>query len=365
MAVKLSSAESERYFHEALDSILSQTYTDFELIIVDDSPSEMGQNVVDVRVRDGRVRVYRGGNTGLVDALNVGCHIAKGKYVARMDADDISMPDRFQRQVAFLERHPSTKVLGTWAKLIDSEGRIGITVRNPIDHALIAWSLILGNCMTNSTVMMRRDVLEALGYYRKNVQSEDYDLWARASLVTRIENLPEPLGVYRVNPWGRTAARTTLAKVAEDFEVVYSNMTRLIPKWASARRTEGLLKLSRFATMTLEEVDETLMSLALLEQALVSTLRLTAKEAKLITRDEEQRILLLAAATARKSVGEGLRVVIQARRILPKTFRGPIPLLSRELVYNLLNHDLRWWGRLVRGSSGNVTTFSPTEVATS
>ncbi len=349
MAVRLTSVESERYFRQALESILNQTYTNFEFIIIDGSPPDKRQRVADSQLRDHRIRVYREDEMGLVNALNMGCRIAKGKYVARMDADDTSMPTRLQKQVAFLERHPQIGILGTWVRLLDQEGKLESTIRNPTNHALIAWSLIFGNCVTHSTVMMKRDLVEALGFYHKEKQSaEDYDLWARASFVTKIANLPEPLGCYRVYPWSLTATTTASVMEQREFEVVHFVTTELIPKLSSAKRTAMLFKLARYAPMTISEVEEALSYLALIENALISKLRLTAEEEKLITRDAEQRILLLAMVAAKRSVREGIEIMIQARRLLPKTFRGPTPLFSRGLVYNLLNHDMKWWGNLLR-----------------
>ncbi len=349
MPVRLTTVESESYFREALNSILAQTYADFELVIIDDSPPEMSLRVAETQGMDERILLRRGDNSGIADALNMGCHIAKGKYVARMDSDDVSSPVRFERQVDFLERHPDIKVLGAWSRLIDSNGRPGQTIRNPTSHALIAWSLTFGNCMTNSTVMLRRDFLEELGFYRREILFEDYDMWARASLVAKLGNLPEVLGYYRVYPRSHTATIATTLQEQGVFHIMDSRTRSLIPRYASVERTTILLKLSKLDGMSMDEIEEALGLMALLENALVSTLGLTGEEVRRITCDEEQRILLVAAVVARRSVSEGIRVVVQSRRLLPRTFRGPVPLLSRDTVYNLLNHDFGWWRKRLGG----------------
>jgi hypothetical protein len=116
-----------------------------------------------------------------------------------MDADDISMPARFQKQIAFLERHKTVGIVGTWVQDISATGQPGPIWPLPTSPGTIPWFLMFGNCMAHPSVMMRREVIQKLGYRPDAVHVEDYDLWIRASAVTRLANIPEVLLKYRVS----------------------------------------------------------------------------------------------------------------------------------------------------------------------
>ncbi len=184
----------EPYLSEAIASILGQTFTDFELLIIDDGSTDCSRKIVGA-LSDRRVRLLcNDGNLRLIATLNRGLDEARGMYVARMDADDISLPGRLDAQVAFLDRHPEIGVLGTGFQIIDAQGVPGTEILLPADNALIRWNLALRSPLAHPTVMMRRSIIAAIGGYRSEpLHCEDYDLWWRASQVTRIANLPTVL----------------------------------------------------------------------------------------------------------------------------------------------------------------------------
>ena len=204
ITVALSVYNNAEYLAEALDSILAQTFADFELVIVDDGSTDRSPAIIDrYATTDLRIRVIRQANQGLVASLNHIIAEARGAYIARMDGDDLAMPERFARQVAFLDEHPDHGVIGTQIRTIDARGRR--RSEPPIDHPLsadiIAAALPTASPLCHPSVMMRRDILEAAGGYRPAYRHcEDYDLWLRLAERTRIANLPERLHLYRYSP---------------------------------------------------------------------------------------------------------------------------------------------------------------------
>ena len=204
ITVALSVYKNAEYLAEALDSILAQTFADFELVIVDDGSTDQSSAIIDrYTANDPRIRVIRQGNQGLVASLNHIIAVARAPYIARMDGDDIALPERFARQVAFLDAHPDHGVIGTQIWTIDAQGhrRSEPPVDHPLSADVIAAALPTASPLCHPSVMMRRDVLKAAGGYRPAYRHcEDYDLWLRLAEQTRIANLPERLHLYRYSP---------------------------------------------------------------------------------------------------------------------------------------------------------------------
>jgi glycosyltransferase involved in cell wall biosynthesis len=199
------------YLETAVRSILNQTFEDFEFIIVDDGSTDGSGEVLDrFEQNDDRIRLVHQENRGVIASLNRGLDMARGKYVARMDGDDISRPERFERQVAFLEDNPEIGVLGTQVDKIDADGNVreGWNRSLPTDPDILAWRLLFSNCLHNPTVMMRHALLERLeGYAEWARHMEDRELWARAVLETRLENLPDALLKFRRHQGSVTVKR--------------------------------------------------------------------------------------------------------------------------------------------------------------
>jgi hypothetical protein len=190
------------YLEPAVDSILGQSFPDFEFVIIDDGSTDATPEILRrYEAADHRVRVQHQEKAGLVASLNRGCALARAGYIARMDADDIAFPDRLARQVDFLDRHPDVAVLGSAVMRIDASG--GEIKRNlcPTSHAEIVAALREYTCFTHPSVMLRSAALTAVGGYRPAYgPAEDYDLWLRLSEHYELANLPDPLLYYRVYP---------------------------------------------------------------------------------------------------------------------------------------------------------------------
>ena len=190
------------YLEPAVESILGQTFADFEFVIVNDGSTDATPEVLRrYQAADPRVRVIHQEKAGLVASLNRGCGQARAAYIARMDADDIAFPDRFARQVEFLDLHPDVAVVGSAVVRIDATGREIKRNTCPTTHAAIVEALREYTCFTHPSVMLRAEALAAVGgYHPAYGPAEDYDLWVRLSERYELANLPDPLLYYRVFP---------------------------------------------------------------------------------------------------------------------------------------------------------------------
>jgi len=195
---------TERYVHQAIDSILAQTFENFEFIIIDDGSTDGSADII-AQYKDQRIRFIRKPrNEGLVSALNLGIELALGEYIARMDADDIALPERLEKQVAFLDSHPDVVVVGTKAWRIDPAGKIiesmiSVTRWEDVHRYLRSGA----NRLIHSSVMMRTEIVRKIGGYREQFRhAEDIDLWLRILEHGKICNLSEKLMLYRSNSSG-------------------------------------------------------------------------------------------------------------------------------------------------------------------
>ena len=190
----------EKYLREAIDSILSQTFTDFDFLIVDDGSIdqslEIAKSYTDVRIKI----IENVQNLGIITTLNKGLKIAKGKYIARMDSDDVCFPARLEKQVDFLDKHPEISIIGSNVQVIDSSSKRIKTMSFPTESELIKWHLFFCSPIAHPTVLARREVLIKLGGYNSQCQYvEDYELWLRASKDYKFENISEELLYYRLH----------------------------------------------------------------------------------------------------------------------------------------------------------------------
>jgi len=208
------------FLREALKSILNQGVIDFEFIIINDGSTDDSEKIIsEYERRDHRIRfINNEQNSGLIEVLNEGLSVARGKYVARMDADDVSLPNRFAAQSQFLDNHPEIGVVGSNVHFIDSSGRrISNFVNNPRlpqTPNQIKWSLCFSCCLMHPTIMARRELLIKAGGYNKIAKhAEDYDLWVRMSDTTDFYNLPQKLLLLRRHKTNITTVHidTTLA----------------------------------------------------------------------------------------------------------------------------------------------------------
>jgi glycosyltransferase involved in cell wall biosynthesis len=185
----------QQYLQESIGSILKQTFSDFEFLIINDGSTDKSRDII-LEYNDNRIRfIENKKNIGLITTLNKGIQEAKGKYIARMDADDVSRADRLLKQVDFLESNPSYGMVGSWCSVINSAKKIEYHT----SHASLQFALLNYCCFVHPSVMLRKSVLTENQLYFDShfVHSEDYELWTRLLTKTKVANLPEHLLSYR------------------------------------------------------------------------------------------------------------------------------------------------------------------------
>ncbi len=193
--------EALKHLEKAIESILSQTYLNFEFIIVNDGSSiEVTEVLKKYEVGDNRITVIHQENRGLIYSLNIGIEKAQGEYIARMDADDISLPNRFALQLDFLKKNPSVILLGGAMDIINQSDEKVSEQIYPTSNDDLQKLLPKSNYFAHPSVMFHRDTFIKIGGYRNVcIHAEDYDLWLRLSEKGQISNLPETILRYRVH----------------------------------------------------------------------------------------------------------------------------------------------------------------------
>lgn len=193
---------AERYLREAVESILNQTYRDFELLLFDDGSTDNSKDIINLlATRDDRIVVFSRGNKGLVATLNEMIKSSKGEFIARMDADDISLPKRLELQTSFLEKNIDIVAVGGLSILINERTQKITPLQQPLDHNAIDSANLIGHCsIVHPSAMIRKDALLAVGSYRIEFpQAQDLDLWLRMAEVGRLANLPDPILLFRIH----------------------------------------------------------------------------------------------------------------------------------------------------------------------
>lgn len=229
ISVVMSVHNGEKHLGQAIRSILNQSFLNYEFIIIDDASTDSTPDILR-SYNDPRISVLRNhSNLGLTKSLNIGIGAARGKYIARMDADDLSIPDRFEHQVALLEAHLSLAVIGSSYYIIDEEGKTTGIMDVPSLPREIESGLPTGNRFGHGSVMMRKSCLEEVGGYNEQyIYAQDYDLFLRLAERYDLANIPRPLYAWRNWSQGISTAR----KEAQD------GFAELARKTAARRRAE-------------------------------------------------------------------------------------------------------------------------------
>ena len=211
VSVVMSVYNGEKYLREAIDSILNQTFKDFEFIIINDGSTDDTLKIIK-SYKDPRIMLTSRENKGLVASLNEGIERARGKYIARMDADDISVSERLQLQVEYLESNPCVGLVGSQFCTINKDDSVAKSlVSMPITDYDIKLLLGYGTVFCHSSVLFKKELIGKVGGYdEKYYLAEDHDLWCRMAEVTKVHNIPEVLLAYRLVDSGISSGNSKL-----------------------------------------------------------------------------------------------------------------------------------------------------------
>lgn len=191
-----------RFLANAIESILTQTFQNFELLLICDDLKDSTRVLLNkFAQKDPRIKIHM--NTirlGLVASRNKGCLLARGEYLNQMDSDDISDSQRLQVQIDYLDNYPDIGAVGTGNIYINESGNVIRKFQIPSSPGVVKWTLFFENKLAQSTILIRKDLIQKLGYYNENYTvSEDYDLWIRASRISKIAIIPKTLLQYRIH----------------------------------------------------------------------------------------------------------------------------------------------------------------------
>ncbi len=217
------------FLAESIESILAQSYKDFEFIILDDGSTDKSWEIIcNYASKDKRIITFQNGkNEGIFFTRNFGLDISTGKYIAVMDSDDISTPERFVKQITYLESHPEIDVLGGQIVKFGDVAQSANKSNYPLTPGGIRWGLVIGSQLAHSTVMMRNHLFSAEGFrYREQKVAQDYDLWTRLSHKHKIANLPEVLVKYRIHHSSISQTKEVLQK-DETIGIIKSYITEV------------------------------------------------------------------------------------------------------------------------------------------
>ena len=240
VSVILSFFNDEKYIGEAIKSVLAQTFTDFEFLIINDGSIDGSLEIVKSFV-DKRIKIIQNPkNLGFTKSLNIGLTKARGEYVARMDSDDICFPQRFERQVKYLDENLKVVLVGCWVEFIDPDGNSTGIKKFPTKNSEIKKVLISFLPFRHPTLMIRKKVLDEVGFYDESfVFAQDYELILRIAAKFLVANLPEVLLKYRNWPAGSISLEK---QKQQDFFALKGRIKALTNGWYPAWQAIYLIK---------------------------------------------------------------------------------------------------------------------------
>lgn len=316
ISVVMSAYNVAAYLDEAVRSILDQTFRDFEFIIINNgSTDDTGSILEKYRKLDSRLRVYYHEQEGWAPAMNYGCRLARGQYIAMMDGDDFSYKHRFERQLEYIERSPRIGIFGTWI----SKLRNGVAAENwcpPTSSKTLKWHNFFGVCMAHPSALVRREVMEKLDFYREDLlHAEDVDFFLRASAITEFGVVPEVLYRYRVWPGSNTQlhlqlVRDTNVRLLASFIKDFLNVDPPVEAVAGLRKTRvgpppDSLRQIRLTAALVKRLYETF----------VNKNNLTAEEHREISWDAAKRVASLGLLASRFDRVKSISLLMQALKL--------------------------------------------------
>ena len=362
VSVVMAVHDGESFLQEAIDSILHQHYRDLEFIIIDDGSNDRTAAIL-AGCADPRVRVLRNArNLGLAESLNRGLTEARGEFIARQDADDISEPDRLGAQVAYLDAHPDVALLGSAHVEIDAQGRVLAQIDANCHHVTILWAMLFYCPFAHTAVMFRRQrVLDTVGAYDPSYRySMDYEYWTRIAARFRVANLPEFLVRLRIH--NRSMTATYGSHTREGHRLQVQSVAALLPDVAESsgdfEAVHQVLSALMFGPPADQTAAELLGAVDLmleLQRAFARERRLTVAERDVHLRELRSHLFNALVAFARAepvTAGSGRivrRLLARAVRLDPARLRQPRTAASLAAIL-AAHHRIR--ARKELGSGG-------------
>jgi glycosyltransferase involved in cell wall biosynthesis len=291
----------EKYIKESIESILGQTFRDFELIIIsDDSTPEMKNILAGFQNSDSRVVAIHQDRKGYFFSRNQCCKIARGTFIAVMDCDDISYLGRLATQVQFLKENPDIGAVGSWYKVIDKSGIVSGKFYFPVSPMVVRWTLLFGNSIGHGTIMMRRQILENVGFYNSGDAGfcEDYDLWVRLLKNTNIANIPKFLLKYRIHHESISQKQQQLL-YSSAIEISRSQIVELLKETVE---NDYIAKLYTMKNInTINDVEKLIKLLEKLVSVFLQTFPCSSEEKNQIKMDASRRIAYICLVSAKST----------------------------------------------------------------
>jgi glycosyltransferase involved in cell wall biosynthesis len=203
ITVLMPAYNCSRFITSAVKSILNQTYHEFEFLIIDDGSTDNTEEKISA-IKDSRIIYKKTGNKGTAAALNYGISIASGNWIARLDADDLNIPTRLEKQVNFISSNPNIDILSSWSVYFKDSHKILFSLKEPVEHEDIYNYLNLHNPINSSSTLLRKSVIKKAKYDENFTANEDFELFFRIRNDVRFHNIPEFLTYNRVRPDSKT-----------------------------------------------------------------------------------------------------------------------------------------------------------------
>lgn len=311
----------EKYVVEAVESILAQTFTDYEFIVVDDGSTDSTPELLKPYIEQGVIVHRQSKNLGLVEALNTGWRMAKGAYIAIMHADDVSLPERLSEQVTYLQSHQAVGIIGSSVQMIERNSTNLDKVLVNSEPLVNGWEIFFACPLAHPTVIIKKHLLELSGGYRQEMLStEDYDLWARLSQMTLISNVKRVLLHYRVwdgsitaNNKKRMEHQSTL--ICQDLVSKYLNQEITFQEAAILRRLNGAT--AGEAPKTKQDVLNVAHIFMQLYDRYTSQTELSPSEAQVIATSAALKMMVLSKLAFGFDILLGLRLLVKGLRLSP------------------------------------------------
>jgi glycosyltransferase involved in cell wall biosynthesis len=318
---------NERYLRTAIESVLSQTLGDFEFIVISESDTSSESRSIIDSYSDGRINHVRNeSRLGMIESLNVGLKLARGEFIARMDADDVCLPDRFAHQLEYLDSHPDVGIVGSASRVVDDSGSTVLIDIRPHEAVMSRWMSLFGPPVSHPSVMVRTQLMRQIGGYDPSMICEDYDLWIRALDVTKIENMPEILLVRRVHDKSSTLLQQ------EKVDCTHIGLSQRILASLLKRdvdvETVRLLKGDERDTESGSDAQRIVGLLRELFEAFVKRYRVSPSDARMVRAEVAWRICKLGVSMFRRDPLVGIRILVAGLRFSRCSF----PHIARRVV---------------------------------